>query len=157
MTHTGESSSSNKEGPTKGMPAIDEGMYTTITSVNSLPFIPQTTGALYGEAIQERCENSTYFVNFPEGEDSDGKSSNPVSGERESVDLANLFTQSLHVKRKRHDSSLLLLCYNEDILEYEDATGYKRRKIRPNSGDVRMKDTQTMAEEAGQIMPHPQP
>ena len=83
------------------MPTTDEGMCTIITLVNSLPFIPKTSGALYGEAIQERYENSTYFVNFPEGEDSDGKSSNPVSGDKESMDLADLFAQSLHVKRKR--------------------------------------------------------
>ena len=121
---------------------------------NSLTSFSHFSEVTYGKPIVEVCGNSTYFVNFPKGEDSSVKDSILVSDERIENKLAEQFAQSLHVKRKRQDSSTLLLSYREDDQVGEVDTGKKRMKVEQIIGDSRMRNIHYKAEEVGQIMPH---
>ena len=129
----------------------------TFCPLNNSHLFIKSSEITYGKAIIEVCGNSTYFVNFPERDDFGMRGSIMDYDEGVGIKLAEQFAQSLHVKRKRRDSSTLLLSYMEDDQVDDADAENKRRKVEQLTGDLNMNDVQTMAEEAGQIMPHPQP
>ena len=150
-----ELSSNYKVGPNK-VNAKVKGMSTTTTPQQNLPYFKKFSEITYGKTITEVCGNSTYFVNFPEGEDLSEKEANLVTDEGVGSKLAEQLARFLYVKRKSQDSSTFLENYMENDQHSGANAKNKRRKVEKLIEVSGRRDSNDTAEEAGLIMPHPQ-
>ena len=105
--------------------------------------------------IKEVCGESTYFVQFPEDEQETSRQLTVSSICDWENRLAVTFENSLRIKRKREETGALFVQHPLQIPE-DEVTDGKRRKV-DSTQQLSDCSRPKMAEEAGLIMPHPQP